>query len=258
MSSRPDVRPSRSAASLLISVHDVTPALERPVRTLWSLCRALDVVPALLVVPNWHGASPLAARPDFVEWLRACAQDGAEMVLHGERHDEAGLPRGWRDSLRAMGRTAREGEFLTLHQEEAASRIDRGLTALRSLGIEPMGFVPPAWLAREATHEAVARAGLLMSEDAGAIRLHQGGVQATRVIAPALRWSGRSGVRAHVSKRVAEWRWRAQQDVAVLRMALHPQDLAHPVTAESLRRELARWVTARRVVRYADLHAQCT
>ena len=235
---------------LLVSIHDVTPAMDVPVRRLWELCRRHGLTPALLVVPDWHGAWPIESHPGFVEWVRACAASGAEIVLHGERHDEVGLPRTWRDELRAIGRTAREGEFLTLQRSDATVRIARGLVRLRALGLTPIGFIPPAWLAREATHDAVCDAGLHVSEDAGTIRVH---TSHARLHAPALRWSGRSTVRAVGSRVMAAVRWRTQRTVALVRLALHPQDLDHPVTALSVEREVARWSRARRVIQYTQL-----
>jgi predicted deacetylase len=235
---------------LLVSIHDVTPALEAPVRRLWALCREHGVTPALLVVPDWHGAWPLEASVAFMDWVRECAAHGAEIFLHGERHDEIGSPRSWRDELRAVGRTAREGEFLTLEHEAAQSRIDRGLKRLSSLGLSPMGFIPPAWLAREATHDVVREAGLLVSEDADGVRVH---TRRVRIPAPALRWSGRTTVRAWGSRVTAAVRWRTQRRAPFVRLALHPQDLAHPVTTASVEQEVARWVRARHVIRYAQL-----
>ncbi len=235
---------------LLVSIHDVTPAMDVSVRRLWELCRRHGVTPALLVVPDWHGAWPIESHPAFVEWVRACAASGAEIVLHGERHDEVGLPRTWRDALRAFGRTAREGEFLTLQRDAATARIGRGLERLRALGLAPIGFIPPAWLAREATHDAVRDAGLHMSEDAATIRVH---TAHTRLYAPALRWSGRSTARAVGSRVMAAVRWRTQRTAALVRLALHPQDLDHPVTALSVEREVARWTRARRVIQYTQL-----
>jgi predicted deacetylase len=241
---------ARAREGLLVSIHDVTPALEAPVRRLWSLCRENGVTPALLVVPDWHGTWPLEQAAAFMEWVRECATLGAEIFLHGERHDEVGSPRGWRDELRAVGRTAREGEFLTLDHDAAQLRIARGLTRLSTLGLSPIGFIPPAWLAREATHDAVRESGLLVSEDAGGIRVH---ASRSRIPAPALRWSGRTTLRAWGSRVTAAVRWRTQQRAAFVRLALHPQDLAHPVTAASVEQEVARWVRARRVIRYAQL-----
>ena len=79
---------------LLVSIHDVTPAFESKVKKLWDLCFQSRVIPALLVVPDWHGQWPLERYPEFVGWIQARVMDGAELVLHGERHDEIGLPRG--------------------------------------------------------------------------------------------------------------------------------------------------------------------
>jgi uncharacterized protein len=125
---------------LLVSIHDVTPAHEAAVRELWELCGRFGIVPALLVVPDWHGRWPLESYPAYVAWLQARVRDGAEIILHGERHDEAGLPRTFGDSLRAVGRTAHEGEFLTLDEAQAGERITRGQRRLGVLGLDPAGL----------------------------------------------------------------------------------------------------------------------
>ncbi len=239
-----------STQHLLVSIHDVTPALAGNVTALWELCRQHGIVPALLVVPNWHGDWPLEAHPEFVAWVRGCAAEGAEVFLHGERHDEVGLPRGWRDTWRAWGKTAREGEFLTLEEPAARARIDRGVALLHRLGLPPVGFVPPAWLARESCVRAVSAAGLQFSEDDASITLHAPG---KRLPSPVVRWSGRTPMRARGSALVATARWRLQHDAPHIRIALHPSDLDHPVTARSIARWLARWATARTPSRYADL-----
>ncbi|MFI5236231.1 MAG: DUF2334 domain-containing protein, partial [Gemmatimonadales bacterium] len=77
--------------TLLISIHDVTPAFQAEVEALEAMCTAIGVAPALLVVPDWHGQWPLERHPAFVRWLRERADAGAEIILHGERHDESGL-----------------------------------------------------------------------------------------------------------------------------------------------------------------------
>src|SRR5262245_29118436 len=118
---------------LLVSIHDVTPAREPEVRVLWELCARREITPALLVVPNWHGRWPLEDHPRFVRWLRGRVADGAEIFLHGLRHDEVGLTRTYADGFRAFGRTAREAEFLMLDEEQAAERMRRGVTRLDML-----------------------------------------------------------------------------------------------------------------------------
>ena len=141
-----DLSRNRRSVTLLVSIHDVTPAFAPAVGQLWTMCARHSVCPALLVVPNWHGDWPLARHPAFVGLAAGTRAQGADIVLHGERHDETGLPRGPGDALRAWGRTAREGEFLTLDEPAARERIDRGVALLNRLGLPPVGFVPPAWL----------------------------------------------------------------------------------------------------------------
>jgi uncharacterized protein len=176
------------------------------------------------------------------------------MFLHGERHDEVGSPRGWRDAARAWGKTAREGEFLTLDESAARERIERGVALFNRLGIEPTGFVAPAWLTRPggACARAVAAAGLLYSEDDGAVLVHHPDGD-RRVPSPVVRWSSRTTARAYGSAVVSAARWHVQRTAPCVRLALHPSDLNHPVTARSATVALDRWLSSRRPSRYADV-----
>lgn len=235
---------------LLVSIHDVSPAQAASVVRLWSLCAERGVTPALLVVPNWHGRWPLDRHPGFVEWLKARAAEGAEIALHGERHDEDGLPRRLTDQWKAWGRTRGEGEFLTLDVASARERLARGLRLLHELGLEPTGFVPPAWLAREATHQAAAAAGLAFSEDDCSIRLLPA---ARRVASPVVRWSSRTRTRAWGSVIVARGRSLFQRRASFPRIALHPGDLDHPATAHSVVQNLDRWLGRHAPGSYSDL-----
>jgi uncharacterized protein len=237
---------------LLVSIHDVTPALAGNVLRLSELCADHGVTPALLIVPNWHGRWPLEDHPGFLAWIRERVGEGAEVVLHGERHDEEGLSRTLRDNWRAWGKTAREGEFLTLDAAAAGERVQRGVCRLRTLGLEPTGFVPPAWLAGEATSRAAAAAGLSFIEDARSIHLL---TERRRVESPVIRWSARTPIRAWGSVLVAAGRWRIQGGSEWPRIALHPGDLDHPATAASIGRALRQWLQRHRPGRYADLGA---
>jgi hypothetical protein len=216
--------------SLLVSIHDVTPALEAGVLRLWEMCAARGLSPALLVVPDWHGEWPLERHPGFVRWLHERASGGAEIVLHGERHSR--------------------GEFRALERAAARERIDRGLGSLRALGLEAVGFVPPAWLAREDGHAAVRDAGLGFSEDERSIRLFPAG---RRVASPAVRWSARTPVRAWGSVAVARGRWLLRRRSRYPRVAFHPQDYAHPRTTRDLPATLDRWLTRHSPISYAAL-----
>ncbi|GAC1658329.1 MAG: DUF2334 domain-containing protein [Gemmatimonadaceae bacterium] len=235
---------------IVLAIHDVTPALELEVRALWSLSVRRGVRPALFVVPDWHGEWPIERHPRFVHWLRARADEGAEVFLHGERHDEAGSRRRWLDSLRAVGRSRGEGEFLTLGATQARERIERGASRLRRSGLDPIGFVAPAWLERRECSLAVAEAGLLFSEDERCVRLHELGMH---VRSPIVRWSARSLLRARVSATVAEVRWQLQRNAELVRIALQPGDLSRAAVARSVGRALERWLALRPAVRYAQI-----
>ncbi|MFI5245833.1 MAG: DUF2334 domain-containing protein [Gemmatimonadales bacterium] len=240
-------------SELLITIHDVTPVLALRIESLWTLCASRGVIPGLLVVPDWHGAVPIEGDAKFVAWLRARAADGAEIFLHGERHDEAGSPRGFGDEIRAFGKTNKEGEFLTLGYDAARERIDRGVARLRKLGLDPVGFVPPAWLAKPATHAAVRDAGLLVSEDDGVVYVHAPAGTSRTLRSPVVRWSARGFVRAYGSVLFERLRWRLQRGEPVVRIALHPGDLAHPATAASIERGLDAWLSVRKQTFYRGL-----
>ncbi len=216
------------------------------------MCRRLGVVPALLVVPDWHGEWPLAQFPAFTQWLQECAHAGAEVFLHGQRHDEVGLPRSPRDAWRAWGKTAREGEFLTLDEAAARTRIEQGLALFGSLGLEAIGFVPPAWLARPDCDRAVAASGLRFGEDDHSIHGYEG-TAVRRIPSPVVRWSSRTALRAHGSIVVAALRRQLQGSAPYVRIALHPSDLDHPATARSVQSTLVRWLADRAPMRYAEL-----
>lgn len=237
--------------TLLVSIHDVAPPNLPAVRRLWQLCREAGIVPALLVVPDWHGSAPIERDAEFLAWLRGAVTEGAEVVLHGERHDEAGRPRGLADEVRAAGRTAREGECLTLDAPELEALVARGLARLRALGFPSRGFVPPAWLMRPEARPGVYAAGVTFTEDEGAIYLAGG----RRIASPAVRWSTRTAFRARASVLVAEWRWRSQRRAPVMRLALHPADLNHPGVTRSIEQALVRWTTGRVARSYASLAA---
>jgi len=216
--------------SLLVSIHDVTPALEAGVLRLWEMCAARGLRPALLVVPDWQGEWPLERHPGLVRWLRERAAAGAEIVLHGERHSP--------------------GEFRELDRTAARERIERGIRSLRAIGLEPVGFVPPEWLARQEGHAAVRDAGLGFSEDERSIRLFPHG---RRVSSPAVRWSARTAARAWGSVAVARGRWLVQRRARYPRLAFHPQDYADPRTTRDLPATLDRWLTRHLPISYASL-----
>jgi len=134
----------------------------------------------------------------------------------------------------------RSGEFAAALERFGALRLD------------PVGFIPPAWLAREDGFAAAAAAGLRVSEDEGSVRLLQTG---RRVPSPVVRWSARTPLRAYGSVAVARARRALQRSREVVRIAFHPLDLAHPATARDLGETLDGWLAERRPAHYRELVA---
>ena len=237
--------------SLLVAIHDVTPAHERSLDVLYRLLDDLGVRRyALLVVPDWHGAWPLARFGAFTTGLRERAAAGAEIVLHGWRHDEIGQPRSLAHRARTFGRTDREGEFASLTPAEATARIARGRDTLRAAGLEPLGFIPPAWLPGPELPRVVAEAGLAFTEDSrGMVALPSG----RRIRAPATCWSTRRAWRAVGSVVVAAVRLRVERARPLVRVALHPPDADSPAVLASCRRTLGALLEQREAIDYREL-----
>jgi predicted deacetylase len=228
---------------LLVAVHDVTPAHAEALQRIYALLQRIGITRyALLVVPDWHGAWPLDRHPPFVDDLLARQAAGAEIFLHGYRHDEAGTRRTLGQHLRVAGRTAAEAEFRIIPPEEAERRLDRGLDLFRRLGITPVGFIPPAWL-----HGRGALAQLRARE----LRYTEGFWRITRVadraqrVAPALSWSSAVPWRSRLTAGIATVRHHAPWIQPVVRVAIHPPDILIPLLRDSVAHTL-RWLWERR------------
>ena len=236
---------------LLIAVHDVTPAhRDRVMRVLALLDRLGVRCPALFVVPDWHGEWPLAGHPEFAAELRHRQERGAEVFLHGYRHDEAGHQRSLGDRLRVFGRTAGSAEFMMLDAAESARRMDRGLTEFRALGLDPVGFVPPAWLFGRDTRRQMKERGLTLTESFAWVECLEGG---SRVFAPALSWSTARPWRSRLTAQVADARAVLERPRSLVRVAIHPPDVDTPPVCDSLERALEGLLRARTLSCYGEL-----
>ncbi len=227
-----------------VSLHDVTPAWEPEIEAALRLAARFGARPALLVVPDHHGAWPLADHPRFCARLRELAAAGHEILLHGYYHQSrpeapggrdvaAGRPRGLARFFAQRVVSAGEAEFSDVTRAEAAERLDRGLRALAEAGLEPRGFVPPAWSMPRWVQGLLRERGLAYTEDH--LLVHdpvQGRSRPSVVLnfasrTPARRWSSVAFCRVG----------RVGRAFTPARIALHPGDLRVPLLvreAESL------------------------
>ena len=222
--------------TLLLSLHDVTPRHTERLARAETLFRDLGVTRVTyLLVPRYHRRWSIDEDPEFSRWCRAPRPFDVRWCLHGYHHEESGTP----DARPSPGTwfkrrflTDGEGEFLTLSGASARDRIDRGRKAFTScLGLDPAGFVAPAWLFNETLMPALAERGFTWTEDHWRIYDLQ---RRTAVDAPVITWASRTRARRWGSIWLAprlQQRWHAKP---ILRIAVHPSDFDYTSIVEAL------------------------
>ena len=209
---------------ICLVLHDVAPATWPQCRRILETLTAIDHVPVtLLAVPRYHGAGRDAA---FENWLVGRAAAGDEIALHGYTHLDDQPASGLVDWFQRSVYTRGEGEFSRLPFDEAKQRIGAGLAWLRSIGIEPAGFVAPAWLLGEPAWHALWEHGHAFRYTCTLRRIHllheMRSVECQSQVFSTSTWWRRG---ASVAWNHALQRW--QHDQPVVRLELHPNDSAH-------------------------------
>lgn len=236
---------------LLASIHDVSPRFESEVDRLADLLQPhVGTRVAMLVVPNHWGDAPLIAGSNFASKLRAWADAGIEMFLHGYfHHDEVRHAGRW-NRFRAHFMTAGEGEFLGLSQREAQARIRGGKALVEDMIGRPIaGFVAPAWLYGPGASEALADCAIPIAEDHWRVWSPATGAELAR--GPVITWASRTRMRLLSSLAAAAALRRLP--ASILRVGVHPADCGEPALVKSIGTTLRSLASNRRVARYAEL-----
>jgi predicted deacetylase len=236
---------------LLASVHDVSPRFESEVDCLVELLaeRVGDHI-AMLVVPNHWGEAPIIRGSAFATKLRAWADAGVEMFLHGFFHRDEVRHARPSARLRARFMTAGEGEFLGLSRAAAGARIAEGRALIEDVTGRPIaGFVAPAWLYGRGALDALADCTIPIAEDHVRVWSPQTGKRLAT--GPAITWASRSRWRLGSSLAAAAVLRNAP--LSVLRIGVHPPDVRHPALVRSIEKTLAAAAATRRPARYSDL-----
>lgn len=217
--------------TIAVALHDIEPATFERCALIrdWLSDHGIDRV-TLLVIPA-RDLHPLGERsPEMAEWLaeRRCAGDS--IAQHGFQHERT---RRANLSPHALLRPAarRTGEFVGLDVEETLRAVNAGWRLLKLAGIEPDGFVAPAYAYTPALHRILPRrfrwwAGLLgvhrrATEPGAAARAERG-----HLLAPA--WG--MGTSSHFQRALSPALIRAGGLLCgrTLRLDLRPADLEHP------------------------------
>jgi predicted deacetylase len=144
-----------SKRTLAVALHDVEPAtFERcvEIRT-WLDERSVERV-TLLVIPA-RDLHPVGERsPALVDWLATRRRLGDAIAQHGFQHEQLRRP-SLPHRVSAPARARRAAEFAGLGDEETRRAVDAGWRLLKLAGIEPDGFVAPAYAYTPALRRAV-------------------------------------------------------------------------------------------------------
>jgi uncharacterized protein len=236
---------------LLASIHDVSPRFAGEVDRLVHLLQPhVGNRVAMLVVPNHWGDAPLIAGSGFASKLRAWADAGVEMFLHGYfHHDEARHAGRW-NRFRASYMTAGEGEFLGLSKREALARISGGKALVEDVIGRPLaGFVAPAWLYGPGAAEALADCAIPIAEDHWRIWSPATGAELAR--GPVITWASRTRMRLASSLAAAAVLRRLP--ASVLRVGVHPPDCGEPALMRSIEITVRTLDSRRRIASYSEL-----
>jgi predicted deacetylase len=236
---------------LLASIHDVSPRFESEVDALLDVLRPhVGERLAMLVVPNHWGSAPIVRGTPFAARLRAWAEAGIEMFLHGFYHRDDSRHEGAAAQLRANVMTAGEGEFLGLSRGEAADRIASGRKLLEDItGRQIAGFIAPAWLYGEGAMEALTEADVPIAEDH--FRVWSPATGEKLASGPVITWASRTKMRLASSLAAATALRRAPLEV--LRIGVHPPDVRHLVLVRSINKTMRTASRHRRAASYRDL-----
>jgi predicted deacetylase len=250
-----------SARTIAVALHDIEPATFERCALIrdWLDDHGVDRV-TLLVIPA-RDLHPLHERsPEMVDWLLERRRLGDSIAQHGFQHEQL---RGvdWPHRLLAPARTRRGAEFAGLSGEEAKRAVEAGWRVLKLAGIEPDGFVAPAYAYTPALRRTLRTrfrwwASLLGLHGALAVERPAAGEvenspSSWRRLAPA--WSlGTDNLPGRV---LSPTLIRAGGLCAgrTLRLDLHPADLEHPRHTLALEWVLRRAAQRRSAATYDEL-----
>lgn len=237
--------------ALVVSLHDVSPHTREPCERIISALREAGIDRlSLLVIPDHHHRGHFAKDADFCDWLRGLVARGHEAVVHGYFHERPARDgESLRDRFFTRSYTAGEGEFYDLDFDTARDLAGKARAGFRQAGLDPCGFIAPAWLLGDAAERAVRDLGFRHTTRLRAVTdLTTGAVHRSQ----SLCWSVRAAWRRVLSLAWNALLFRRMKNAPLLRIAVHPVDIAHP----AVWRQIVRIAVAASATREAMTYAR--
>lgn len=249
----------RHQQTIAVALHGIEPVTFERCAVIrdWLADHGIDRV-TLLVIPA-RDLHPVGERcPGMVDWLSERRRAGDSIAQHGFQHIR---PHSGGSARRLLSRAhpKRAGEFVGLDNEETRRAVHAGWRVLKLAGIEPDGFVAPAYAYTAALRQTLS---LRFRWWAGLLRVHRaqspmemhaslGDRPQTGQLSPAWSLTGAGPLsRALLPSLV---RVSALLPTGTLRVDLHPADLQHPRHMMALERVLARSSSRRTAITYREL-----
>jgi predicted deacetylase len=232
--------------TLAVTLHDVEPATFERCALIREWLDDLGVERTTLLVIPAADLHPVGDRaPELTEWLRARGRAGDEIAQHGFQHLQVHPGRPPRQ-LVARLQGDRAAEFVGLGPLDTRRVVDAGRRILKLAGLDPQGFVAPAYAYTPELRRALAGR---FAWWAGLWRVHS---PASARTSPAL-CLGTSGPFKRATSPLLV-RAGATLARSTMRLDLHPADLDHPRHVLALERVL-RGARRRTSVTLSDLAA---
>jgi len=247
-----------SRPRIAVALHDIEPATFERCALIrdWLDDHGVNRV-TLLVIPA-RDLHPLGERsPAMTSWLIERRRRGDSIAQHGFRHEPPRRGAFSRQSLAPRGR--RSAEFVGLDREETRRAVDAGWRLLKLAGIEPDGFVAPAYAYTPALRLLLPRRFRWW---AGLWRMHrplqvagstESAIDGRQLLAPAWGMGADGRLRRILSPSLI--RAGGLLCAQTLRLDLHPSDLQHTRHMLALEWVLARSGRQRQAITYDELVA---
>lgn len=216
----------------LPEIHDLHPGMAD------RLDRLISVFPeparahiAFSIVPDWMGAHPLDAAPDFAARVAALPGD---KVLHGYTHTKGPDVLNW-----LLYGHENRSEFQGLTAAQTDDRLDRGLAVFAAAGLaRPAWFCAPRWMPSASLDAALAARGFRGVVARRGLTLFDG---ASKPVPPLNFDEGARGWKIAPGRVLREGTIaKLLREARPFRFVVHPDDLDHPKTFAQIERTMAR------------------
>jgi predicted deacetylase len=230
---------SNAHRALVVSLHDVSP------RTRENCEQALAVLDrfgvkqcSLLVIPDHHHRGHFLSDSNFCAWLKAQADRGHEIVIHGYFHQrERRSAESLVQMLTTRFYTAGEGEFFDLDRPSASALVQSARADFQKLSLDPVGFIAPAWLLSREAESALRDCKCEYTTRLGSVLdLRDGQTHSSQ----SLVWSVRSAWRRKLSLAWNAFLFHRLIAHPLLRISIHPVDVNHPAIWTQIKSLIAR------------------